>query len=143
MSSLAIGISKPDVPRIDHAGAVVAAALGCSVLYLFNPADEGLYPLCPFRVMTGLYCPGCGTLRAGNRLLHGRVGDAFGLNPLTILFVPVLLYFFTSSALVASGRDPLPRLRLNTAWIWALCVVFLAFGVLRNIPVYPLTLLSP
>lgn len=143
MSSLAVSRSNPDVPRIVHAGAVVAAALGCTVLYLFNPSDEGLYPLCPFWAMTGLYCPGCGTLRASHRLLHGRVGDAFSLNPLTMLLVPVALYLFASSALVAAGKDPLPRLRMTTAWIWALCAVFLAFGVVRNIPVYPLTLLAP
>ena len=143
MSAWAVSGVNPDAPRIVHLAAVVAASVACTVLYIFDPSDGGLYPLCPFRAVTGLYCPGCGTLRAGNRLLHGRVGDALALNPLTMLMVPVLLYLLASSAFVAAGRTPLPRLRVPTAWIWVLCFVFLAFGVLRNIPVYPLTVLAP
>lgn len=143
MSTWAVTGVNPDAPRIVHLAAVIAASIACTVLYIFDPSDGGLYPLCPFRAVTGLYCPGCGTLRAGNRLLHGRVGDAFALNPITMLMVPVLLYLLASSALLAAGRTPLPRLRVPAAWIWVLCFVFLAFGVLRNIPIYPLTLLAP
>jgi hypothetical protein len=32
---------------------------------------------------------------------------------------------------------------VKPGWIWLLLVAIVAFGVLRNIPVYPFTLLAP
>jgi len=32
---------------------------------------------------------------------------------------------------------------LKPRWIWALLAAIVAFGVLRNIPIYPFTLLAP
>ncbi len=142
MSALAVTGIDPDAPRIVHVAAIAASSLACMVLYLFDPSEGG-YPLCPFRAVTGLYCPGCGTLRAGNRLVHGRIGDAFGFNALAVLMLPVLIYAFTSSLLVAAGRPALPRPRIPAAWIWVFGFVALAFGVLRNIPIEPLTALAP
>ena len=139
----ALGGASESTPRWLHLAAVVLAPLACGVLYLFDPSGSSLYPLCPFRAITGLYCPGCGTLRAGNRLLHGRVDEAMAFNPLAVLMVPVLLYALASSFLLVTRDRPLPRITIPSAWIWSLGAVVLAFGVLRNIPVYPLTLLAP
>jgi Protein of unknown function (DUF2752) len=143
VSALTIGGEAVGTPRWIHVAAVVLAPIGCAVLYLFDPSDSGLYPLCPFRVVTGLYCPGCGTLRATNRVLHGRIGDGFGLNPLAVLLAPVVLYAFVSSLLLVTRGRGLPRFLVPASWLWALAFTVIAFGVLRNIPVYPLTLLAP
>ena len=142
MASLAIG-GRVAAPRWVHVAALVVAPIGCAVLYLFDPSGSGLYPLCPFRVMTGLYCPGCGTTRAMSRLLHGRLGDAFALNALAVLMTPLVIYAFASSLLLVTSGKPLPRLAISGAWLWALAGTVVAFGILRNIPVYPLTLLVP
>jgi hypothetical protein len=143
MAGWAIGGRGVATPYWIHVTALALAPIGCAVLYLFDPSGSGLYPLCPFRVVTGLYCPGCGTLRAGNRLLHGRFGDAFGLNPLAVLMVPLLVYALASSLLLVARGKPLPRLMISGAWLWVLLFTVVAFGVLRNVPVYPLTLLAP
>ncbi|MEW5722540.1 MAG: DUF2752 domain-containing protein, partial [Thermodesulfobacteriota bacterium] len=50
-----------------------AGLAGATWLYLVNPAVSALYPPCPFHALTGLYCPGCGTLRGLNQLLHGHL----------------------------------------------------------------------
>ena len=142
MSAHAVVGIRPDAPRVVHVAAIAASSLACTVLYLFDPSDGG-YPLCPFRAVTGLFCPGCGTLRASNRLLHGRIGDAFGFNALAVLLLPVLIYAFASSLLVAAGRPSLPRPRIPAAWIWAFGFVAVAFAVVRNIPIEPLTALAP
>ncbi len=42
-------------------------------------------PLCPFRRLTGLPCPGCGTTRMVVAALHGEFGQALALNPLFFL----------------------------------------------------------
>lgn len=39
------------------------------------------YSSCPFVMVTGLPCPGCGLSRAGFCLLRGEFADAWYLNP--------------------------------------------------------------
>jgi hypothetical protein len=124
--------------------AVSAAALGClGCLALFDPATAGFYPPCPFHALSGLYCPGCGSLRALHQLAHGHLLAALDLNGLTVLALPLVLYAWLSAARTAFGRRPLPVPRLpRTLGFWALAVV-LAFWVLRNLPWYPWQILAP
>ena len=44
---------------------VLAGALGgvLAVLFVFDPVTAHIFPTCPMCAVTGLYCPGCGTLR--------------------------------------------------------------------------------
>lgn len=65
------------------------SAVVAAILYLFDPSKEALYPRCPFYVITGFKCPGCGTLRGLHALLHGRIIDAVHFN-MMVLFVPIL-----------------------------------------------------
>ena len=74
--------------RIRSLVLVLVVCAVAAVLYLLSPYDSGVYALCPFNAFTGLYCPGCGTLRGLHELLHGRVGSAMGLNPLMVLSLP-------------------------------------------------------
>ena len=120
-------------------GLLAAATL----LFLLDPAHGGLYPPCPFRALTGLYCPGCGTLRALHQFLHGQILAAFALNPLAVMALPFLAYaFFDHGLAVAAGRR-LPRVFVPAPLIWAMLVVIICFGVLRNIPALPFSLLAP
>ncbi|WP_266364325.1 DUF2752 domain-containing protein [Tellurirhabdus rosea] len=67
---------------------------GAGLLYLyyrFDPAQGGLFPPCPFRWLTGLPCPGCGSQRCVHHLLHGRLHTAFLHNPLLVLSLPYVL----------------------------------------------------
>ncbi len=108
-------------------GAVAAA------LFAFDPARASVFPVCPFHQFTGLWCPGCGTTRALHQLLHGNVAVAFRFNALSMAMLPVAGY------LIVRGDAS----TLKPAWIWLLLVAIVAFGVLRNIPVYPFSLLAP
>src|SRR5437899_5204354 len=66
-----------------------AVGVGVAViLYFFNPSQFGFYPSCMFRRVTGLLCPGCGSLRAAHELLHGHLGTALRLNALFVLGLP-------------------------------------------------------
>lgn len=115
------------------AAVVVPASLAVLVLFWFNPAVTGFYPRCFFHEITGWYCPGCGTTRALHQLLHGNVGAAFRFNALAISLLPLVGY-------LAARSD---RGGVRPSWIWLLVGVLIAFGVLRNIPAYPFTLLAP
>lgn len=96
--------------------------------------------MCPLNAATGLYCPGCGTLRALHQLLHGQLGRSLAFNPLTVLAVPFVLYHFAIWALPALGWR---RIAPGGRTTWALLAVVVAFGVLRNLPWAPFSALAP
>lgn len=119
------------------------AAAGLIALFLFDPAQSGLFPPCPLRYLTGWYCPGCGSLRAMHQLLHGNLGAAWALNPLTVLLLPFVVYGLASCALFEIRGQHLPGIFLPAFWIRALCAVIIGFGIARNLPFHPFDLLAP
>ncbi len=116
-----------------------------AVVFLFalNPENSNLYPPCPFHAVTGLYCPGCGSLRALHQLLHGHLTTAFGLNPLMVLSLPFLGYNLLSFIVSGIKGRQLPIVFVPAKGIWSFLAAVLLFWVLRNIAVYPFSLLAP
>ena len=111
----------------------IGAGLAVAILWLTNPAALIYFPRCPLHEFTGLYCPGCGSTRALYQLAHGHLLAAFRFNPLAVVALPVLAIWLTRGE----------RSLVKPVWIWSLLIVIVAFGVLRNLPVYPFTLLAP
>ena len=130
-------------PRAAYVGLALLAVAGAAVLYTFDPRNTGLYPACPFLSLTGCYCPGCGTLRSLHVLLRGDVASAIGYNVLTVLSLPVIAYSFGTGAMRAFGLKAPRPVFVSPVWIWALLAAVVAFWVLRNVPVAPLTVLAP
>lgn len=58
------------------------------------PAQCFFHTTCPFAILTGFSCPGCGLTRAGIHLLKGEFSAALELHPMIFLWVLLLLYFF-------------------------------------------------
>lgn len=131
--------------RLFALAVITATAAALIYLRLFNPAQPGTgyYPSCPFNALTGLNCPGCGTLRGLHQLTHGHLLTALNYNVLMVLALPFLGYTLISYALVAARGRGLPKPFIKPVFIKALFWIVLSFWILRNIPVYPLTLLSP
>lgn len=46
---------------------------------------------CPFKYITNIPCPGCGTTRAVSLLLHGKISQALYTNPLGIVLTFIIL----------------------------------------------------
>ncbi len=136
--SLSARLAPTGTPRWREAlpvvGATTAAIVAGATLFAVDPNETGHYPTCPFLATTGLYCPGCGALRATHDLLHGDLTGALARNPLTVLAVPYLVLAFVTWLLRRSGR-PAPRSTSLPAWtIWLVLAGVLCFGVLRNLP---------
>ncbi len=129
--------------RLRSAAFVLLAVTALGLLYLFNPATTSLYPTCPFFWATGCYCPGCGTLRALHQLLRGHLAMAFGLNPLTVISLPLLGYWVASEAKLAIAGFPLPRIFLRRRTAWVLLGLIVAYWISRNLPFYPFVVLAP
>jgi hypothetical protein len=70
---------------------VAACVITLAVLYVLNPVDHQLMPKCPFKLLTGLSCPGCGFQRAIHALLHGRIAEALGYNYWLVFALPYLI----------------------------------------------------
>lgn len=121
-----------------------AALLGAgTLLFLFDPAASGIFPPCPFHALTGLYCPGCGSLRALHQLFHGNVLAALGLNPLMVLSLPFILYSLVAGGLSRRGVRLLPVYSLRSWQAWSILVLVVIYGLARNLPLYPFSLLAP
>lgn len=106
---------------------------GALLLYSFDPsAPNNYFPRCPSYWFFGVYCPGCGITRALHALLHGDVAQALAYNPLAILAAPVLLWMAFKPNWIYHPLTP------RVAFF-----VLVGYGVMRNIPYAPFSLLAP
>ena len=143
MLKLAVRIQqnrKIRIALVFCAGAV--CAVGAFYLYHHNPYS---YPLpCIFHLLTGLYCPGCGAGRACYSLLHLRFKDALSYNPLMTLLIPLICLYIMVRVIdwmITGGNHVDGKISVKLL-VWTLVLVFI-YGALRNIPVFPFTLLAP
>jgi hypothetical protein len=73
--------------------------------------------LCPFKVMTGLPCPGCGLTRSTVAFLHGDITTSFYFHPLGAPMVIALVVFALIDAWVWwRGSQPGGR-RRPASWL--------------------------
>jgi len=98
---------------------------------------------CPFNLLTGLYCPGCGSTRSLHHLLNGRLFTAFSFNPMLMILLPFLLFHFIRKGINSFRGRPTPLFLKNPKMAWALFGFMMLFWILRNIPLYPFTFLAP
>ena len=120
-------------PWLAPAGVAAAAVAGVVTVALVDPDVAGTYPPCPFLALTGLWCPGCGTLRAVHAIAHGDVVAAVDLNVLTVALLPVLVVAWIGWLAFRLGRRPhIPRVPPWASTTIAVAVP--AFWVLRNLP---------
>jgi len=115
-------------------GYLAGGLMGLAVLFFFDPERSAFYPLCPLHAITGWDCPGCGTLRALHQLLHGHFAAAWRFNPLTVSLLPVPAWLVLREAIWQFSGIRLPGLVTRPAFAWALAVVAVFFGIVRNWP---------
>jgi hypothetical protein len=108
-------------------------------LFFFNPASPAnqFFPKCPFRLLTGMQCPGCGSTRACYQLLHLHPVAAFKLNPLFMLTLPFIVYGFLGYTKSAISGRPQRRLFIPSFYLWSWLVLMIFFWIFRNTPWYP------
>ena len=117
--------------RLLAAGAAAVAAVG--YVGAVDPNESGHYPTCPFLFVTGLYCPGCGSLRAVHALAHGDVATAADRNVLAVAG-GVLLAVMWVRAVVLTARGTYRRAVVPPWLIWSGAAVAVLFAVVRNLP---------
>ena len=112
--------------------AAIAAAAATAAYFALDPATCAVFPRCPFYVLTGLKCPGCGSQRALHCLLHMDIAGAAANNFLLVAALPLVALLAASELL----RKRKPRLyaAVNSARLcMAVFAVITACWVARNI----------
>ncbi|AQZ64768.1 unnamed protein product [[Actinomadura] parvosata subsp. kistnae] len=114
----------------------VAALTGAvfTVVGMVDPNEPGHYPTCPFLWLTGLYCPGCGTLRTIHALAHLDPVAALGLNPLAVAMIPFLVFWWGRWVVRALQGRPRRTTLAHPAWLWAFLAIVMVYWVVRNLP---------
>ena len=121
------------------------AALSATLLYIFVYPQYAVYfPKCIFHLATGLHCPGCGSQRALVALLNGNVLTAMHDNLLAVILLPFLLYtLFIFFYNLFNSKKIHTKVFNSFLSAKTILILVIAFVILRNIPLYPFTLLAP
>ncbi len=129
--------------RILAAAGLVVFAVGSVVVGFFNPSTEKFFPACPLLSMTGYACSGCGLTRGFHALFHGDILTALSYNALIPFYIIIFLYLIIYAlSVVIRGRGL--GFKLLTPWTLGIFLVgALLFGVIRNIPFFPFSVLYP
>lgn len=114
------------------AASIAGLSLLTLALHVRDPHQDGSWGFCPSAAL-GIYCPGCGGLRAVNDLTHGDVGAALSSNILVTLLIPVGIVLLAVWALDRwrGHTRSVPWTRLRPIVV-ALVTVMFVFAVARN-----------
>lgn len=126
-------------PRSERLKAPIWSAAGVAAatvaLHIRDPHTSGSWGICPLYATTGIYCPGCGGLRAVNDLTNGHVWQAASSNLLLVLAIPFAVFFFARWSYGAwTGREIAAVPAVPRALRIALLVVVAVFWIARNLP---------
>lgn len=121
----------------------LGACAGCAVIAWANPTEPGNpLPVCPTKLVLGIDCPGCGSLRMIYSVMHGNLAAAAHYNAVSLVVLPLLLLALVTWTI---GRWRGRTVRSWQHWRWTptvSLVVFFGWFLARNIPFEPFTSLK-
>lgn len=114
--------------QVSSDAVLALGALAACTALLLDPTSAANGPvLCPFRLVTGIECPACGSVRAWVAATNGDVGAALAHNALAVglLAATLVLVSWRLASLVAPIPRPdvgrllasLPMLAAVAAWV--------------------------
>jgi hypothetical protein len=115
---------------------IAIALLLLAIIYgKINPENSPWFPKCPFKLLTGYSCAGCGSQRAMHHLLNLEIGSAFKKNALFVCFIPYIIFGLSYDFFKPKNRHIVKIHQLfyrgNAAWI--ILAIILLFWILRNV----------
>jgi Protein of unknown function (DUF2752) len=111
-------------------GALIAG--GLVYVGLGDPhSPDFVFPVCPFKALTGWNCPACGGLRMTHDVLHGDLGAAVVDNVFLLIGLPLLAVWFAVRWRRGQQLMTIPA-------IVVIAVTVIAWTVIRNLPGFPL-----
>jgi Protein of unknown function (DUF2752) len=111
-------------------GAVLVG--GLAYVGLGDPHSSGfVFPVCPFKALTGWNCPACGGLRMTHDVLHGDLGAAVVDNVFLLVGLPLLAAWLLVRWRRGQSLMPMPA-------IVVIAMAAITWTVVRNLPGFPL-----
>lgn len=98
----------------------------------FDPEKSRIYPKCPFYMLTGLKCPGCGSQRVIYNLLNLNIHRAFEYNAFLVCMIPIIPLFI----IIQACRKQYPSLyniMFGTPFIIGILVITILWWAIRII----------
>jgi Protein of unknown function (DUF2752) len=130
-------LARPAFTAAEGPSVTVVAGLGLACLAAAVATDpdavEAGPVICPFRLATGLPCPGCGLTRSWVFLTHGRWAEAMAANPFGLVaMVAVVVLGCAVVGSVVRGR-PCPSVSriVSSKGFYVVASLWIAFGVVR------------
>ncbi len=110
---------------------LAAPFLGMLALAVYSPTDDGP-TICPFALITGSACPGCGMTRAVGYLARGDLGMALKYHPLALLVAAQAMAGWTWFAVRGrrAGAAPISN-RITSAILVGTAVSLVVVWLLR------------
>ncbi|MBN2894174.1 MAG: DUF2752 domain-containing protein [Bacteroidales bacterium] len=102
---------------------------------VFDPYKVDFFPKCPFLVLTGYKCSGCGSQRAIHNLLNFNLIGAMKENLLLVIFLPYIIV----GAILDFTRKKYPKHQkihdklFSGKAVWIVFGIILVFWIGRNI----------
>lgn len=108
--------------------------VGVGMLYAFFTTVTGWRIPCVFHEITGWYCPGCGVTRMCLSLLHLDLATAYQCNQALMITAPILAVILCCLLYRYIRYGTCRVSRWVNGWMIILIVVYVVFGVVRNLP---------
>ena len=122
---------KGDPKKTGIAAVIIILVLGI-IYFLYDPSTSIYFPKCPFLLLTGYPCPGCGSQRAIHSLLHLDIKGALHYKFVMTLLLPVIIILLYASF----QREKHPRFYLlthNRYVAYSLFIIIMGWWALRII----------
>ena len=113
---------------------VILVFIGIAVMLFFVDPEQMWMPKCPFHLLTGYDCPGCGTGRALYHILHGKIASGIAYNPILVVALPYIFLLFYLQYF--GGRNRFPRLYARLTGrraIVGILFLFFLYWIARNL----------
>lgn len=107
--------------------------LSAGLLYALWVTVTGLALPCVFRLLTGFQCPGCGVTTLCLSLLRLDIAAAWEANAMLLLALPLLVFLLSRLCFRYVKTGSVKPQKWEAVLCGALVVVFLLWGVARNI----------
>lgn len=128
--------AAPDCYRLLFNPFATWGSLAMLLLVSYLPPDGAGVPICLFRAISGLPCPGCGLTRALSSLIQGNPAAAFSYHPFAFIVLPLFLMLAAHNFLPVAARQRAQAFcsahdRVIRRGYHGFIYTFVAFGVVR------------
>ncbi len=112
-----------------------AGLLLIGILYALLCSRLGFGIPCPFHLVTGLQCPGCGVSRMCLAILHLDFSGAWQANPAVFALLPLGLAVAADLVQRYIRQGVICPKGWSKVALWGMIAILVIFGICRNLPI--------